>query len=157
MGDEPIYDYVTRQILDVQGANATGLVLLGSSLGAGAAEMVGGRLYANGYGDRNVFSFGVSSPGSLYSSRKFGYSVSALDESSIALLPRRDGVTMIDSHGGSVQRLECAQSTALTMDDCHSSANTLCELYSKCNRELFRNVTFMECLCYQRFEWDLCY
>ena len=118
--------------------------------------MVGGRLYAHGYGDRNVLSFGVSSPGTLFSSRKFGYSVRALDESSIALLPRGDLVPSMDAHGGTVQSIQCPHSTALTMGDCHSAVNSLCELYSKCDRELFRNVTFMECLCRQRFAWNLC-
>ena len=114
---------------------------------------MGGRLYHNGYGNLGtVHSFGISSPGTLYSARKFGFTVDDVDQSGIAMIPRGDLMPMIDGNGGNIQMIQCAEPTAR----CHRSVNTLCELYDKCDTELFRNRTFMDCMCREKYEWTLC-
>ena len=104
--------------------------------------------------NNNIWSFGLSSPGTLYSSKKFGYKVSNLDLSSVSMIPRRDLIPMVDDHGGNVQMISCTEKGAL---DCHGSVNSMCELYSKCSQDLFRNITFMDCLCNEKYDWDLCH
>jgi len=154
MTDDPIYQYVVGEIVsDSSWNNQSNLLLVGHSLGAGLAQMVGGRLHHDGYADiGRVHSFGLSSPGTLYSAQKLGFAVNDLDESTISVMPRGDFVRVMDDHGGNLQMIQCAEPTA----KCHRSVNSLCELYSKCNAELFRNITFMECLCTEQYDWDLC-
>ena len=117
------------------------MYFVGHSLGGGISEIVAANLHEDnedlGYYS-HVQSYGVCSPGVLLSSAKFGFSVEALDFTSSSLLPRRDVVSMVDEHGGSVQYSEC---NAQSMATCHKMDNVLCELYYGCPSTLARPFT----------------
>ena len=117
------------------------MYFVGHSLGGGIAQIVAANLHEN-HEDlnlgSNVQSYGVCSPGTLMSSAKFGFSVEALDITSSSLLPRRDVVSMIDDHGGSIQYSEC---NADSFQTCHYLENVLCELFRGCPMSLGRDIT----------------
>merc|ERR1712176_465976 len=138
--DEPISDYIAENI-DLDNENST-ILLVGHSLGGGVAEIVAAKYADDGYD--SVYSFGLSSPGTLLSSEKFGFSVEALDKSSISVLPRRDPVSSVDVHGGTTQIIEC---DAKAMLGCHLSTRSFCEIFRECGYEIVRNVTFVHCVC----------
>lgn len=132
-------------------------------MGAGLTDIVGGRLYANGYGQNkanySIINFGLGSPGTVWSSKKFGYSVEDLDKStSIHLVARRDLVaSLVDIHGGDEQQIRCVQPSSLA---CHYSTTYFCEMYRSCNFDngrLFRNTSFTECVCNEKFDFKLCW
>lgn len=106
------------------------------------AEIVAAKFADQGY--TNVYSFGLSSPGTLWSSSKFGFSVEALDKSSVSVLPRRDPVSSVDRHGGVAQTIECY---AEQMIYCHLSTRSFCEVYQECGLQLVRNYSFVHCVC----------
>eukprot|EP01083_Nonionella_stella_P097970 275420_1 len=143
--DEPIYEYVAHN-LSASLSRATEpnqtIFVMGHSLGGGVAEIVAAKLSDEGY--TNVYSFGLSSPGTLWSSSKFGFSVEALDKSSISVLPRRDPVSMVDKHGGVSQVIECDADEIMF---CHMATRSFCEIYQECGNELVRNMTFTQCVC----------
>ena len=159
--DEPVYNYIESNLSfalsKVKGeiANKT-IFLMGHSLGGGVAEIVAAKFADEGY--TNVYSFGLSSPGTLYSSLKFGFSVEALDKSSISVLPRRDPVSSVDQHGGVAQTIEC---NAEQMIYCHSCPRSFCEIYQECGVNLVRNLSFTHCVCgndtTQAKDWDQCW
>eukprot|EP01083_Nonionella_stella_P097969 275418_1 len=143
--DEPIYEYVAHNLNASlsQAANPNETIfVMGHSLGGGVAEIVAAKLSDEGY--TNVYSFGLSSPGTLWSSSKFGFSVEALDKSSISVLPRRDPVSMVDKHGGVSQVIECDADEIMF---CHMATRSFCEIYQECGNELVRNMTFTQCVC----------
>lgn len=122
------------------------------------AEITAARLNANGYG-HNVVAFGLSPPGTLWSSKKFGFDISDLDGSVITVAPRRDPVPMVDAQGGAVQHIKCS---GYAFWSCHSSIRSLCESYHSCgagdeagNAKL-RNVEFVQCLCIEGKDWNNC-
>ena len=157
--DKPIYEYIKENILEnphhLQLRTEDRLLfIIGHSLGGAAAQIVGAQLYDDGYGNSsNILSFGLSTPGSIYSSGKFGFTVESLDKSSISVLARKDVVTTIDKHGGFVQNIEC---TAENNEDCHGSVTSFCELYDECSNDLIRNMTFVQCVCVDKGEWNDC-
>ena len=54
---------------------------MGHSLGGGVAQIVAANVYEDI--NQNVMSFGLSSPGTFYSSKKFGFETEALTFTSI--------------------------------------------------------------------------
>ena len=157
--DEPVYDYIKENILEKPHSlratsNDSLLLIVGHSLGGAVAQIVGARLYDDGYGnERNIVSFGLSTPGTVYSSGKFGFSVESLDKSSVTVVARRDIIGSIDIHGGFVQNIECSAESA---EECHGSVTSFCELYDECSNDLIRNKTFTECVCEEKLPWDEC-
>merc|ERR1712032_1327231 len=153
--DEPINDYIAENVMN-QGNESMIVLLAGHSLGGGVAEIVAAKYADDGYD--NVYSFGLSSPGTLMSSKKFGFSVEALDKSSISLLPRRDPISSVDVHGGTTQIMEC---DAKAMLGCHLSTRSFCEIYRECTNIQTRNVTFAKCVCGNvttpAKRWDECW
>eukprot|EP01084_Bolivina_argentea_P254715 428283_1 len=160
--DEPIYDYVWDKLNGSlstakveSGANKT-IFIMGHSLGGGVAEIVAAKFADQGY--TNVYSFGLSSPGTLWSSLKFGFSVEALDKSSVSVLPRRDPISLVDNHGGVSQVIECNAKETLF---CHLSERSFCEIYQECGIELVRNLSFTNCVCGNETnaaqDWPLCW
>lgn len=145
--DTPIYHWIKSNInqsLIESGVDKNVSVLIvGHSLGGGIAEILASKFTDEGY--VNVYSFGLSSPGTVFSSRKFGFSVQALDKSSTSLLPRRDPVSAMDMHGGVQQLIEC---NAKDMLGCHSSVRSFCEIQWHCPKLVdMRNATFIDCVC----------
>ncbi|ETO30451.1 hypothetical protein RFI_06672 [Reticulomyxa filosa] len=139
--DKPVYAFVSglEQNLSTMNKNRT-IFLVGHS--GGIAEIVGAKLADNGYS--NVYSIGLSSPGTIYASEKFGFSVEGLDKTSLSILPRRDPVSMVDMHGGLTSYIECDAANTVS---CHSSVRSFCEMYRSCGKSSVRNVTFVECVC----------
>eukprot|EP01083_Nonionella_stella_P150044 477374_1 len=146
--DAPVYEYIRDQI--VLQLNESRVIVVGHSVGGAAAHIVGATLYDNGY---NVMSFGLSSPGCVYSSGKFGFSVESLDKSSVSILSRRDVIANIDDYAGLVQNIEC---TAQSNEECHGSVTSFCQLYDQCTDNVIRNMSFVECVCNDRQLWDDC-
>eukprot|EP00486_Rosalina_sp_Unknown_P013889 CAMPEP_0201595904 /NCGR_PEP_ID=MMETSP0190_2-20130828/192753_1 /ASSEMBLY_ACC=CAM_ASM_000263 /TAXON_ID=37353 /ORGANISM="Rosalina sp." /LENGTH=177 /DNA_ID=CAMNT_0048056047 /DNA_START=535 /DNA_END=1065 /DNA_ORIENTATION=- len=112
------------------------MYLVGHSLGGGISEIVAANLHEWATGQKlksHVQSFGVCSPGVLLSSAKFGFGVEALDKTSTSLLPRRDIVSKVDEHGGSIQYSECDAGSFL---QCHMTDNVLCEVFYGCPTDL---------------------
>ena len=143
---EPVYEYIATNLSHklVRTSNFTNsVVVVGHSLGAGLAHMVSSRFAFNGIS--NVYSFGLSPPGSLYSAKKFGFLRPHLDKTTLTIKPNRDPVTMVDAHGGNVQALECNADSGLS---CHSSQRSFCQLRNDCNNYNFiRNKSYVNCLC----------
>eukprot|EP01084_Bolivina_argentea_P125763 222766_1 len=159
--DEPVYDFIVENITkynkNYNKENEGNLILLvGHSLGAGISEIVASRLHADGYGE-NVVGFGLSPPGTLWSSRKFGYDFLDLDVSAYTVQPRRDPVPMVDVQGGSVQYIDC---DAYKPWSCHSSIRSLCEVYHSCGDDTVkitdRKKQFISCLCQDLNDWYNC-
>jgi hypothetical protein len=138
--DKPVLEFLR----DKFEANPNRSVLIaGHSLGGAIAQIVAAKI-ADKYKTDKVYSFGLSSPGTVFTSEKFGFSIEALDKTSLSVLPRRDPVAMGDQHGGAWQLIECDATQSL---GCHSSDRSFCELYHNCGSESARNKTFADCLC----------
>jgi len=160
--DEPVYNYVQKNLSSslrrsrVDGVANKTVFVIGHSLGGGIAEIVAAKFADQGYS--NVYSFGLSSPGTVYSSSKFGFSVEALDKSSISVLPRRDPVSSVDRHGGVAQTIEC---DAAEMVLCHLCTRSFCEIFQDCGTHLARNVSFAKCVCgnatHDAKSWEECW
>eukprot|EP00494_Astrolonche_serrata_P001873 UN01879 len=75
---EHLKEYITNN--DIPNSDEY-LYLVGHSLGGSISEVVAAQIYETG--TRNVFSIGLSSPGTFYSSKKFDFTGSNLDYSSI--------------------------------------------------------------------------
>eukprot|EP01084_Bolivina_argentea_P279522 477881_1 len=149
--DEPVYKYI---INNINITDTCTILLIGHSIGGSIAQIVSSKLYDNGYANgNNIISFGLSTPGIIYSSQKFDFSVENLDKSSISILSRRDVITNIDQHGGFVQNIEC---NAKRDEECHNPITSFCQLYNRCNKEFIRNVSFVKCLCDDKKEWNDC-
>eukprot|EP01083_Nonionella_stella_P048701 130036_1 len=140
--DEPIYDYLSTYLDNA----TTSMNILGHSLGGGISSIVAAKLYEDGY-DSYITSFGVCSPGALYSSAKFGFGIDALDKTSHALLPRRDLVSMLDVHGGMVQYTKCEEESML---HCHVMPSVICEVYNNCPNNLAQRPELFDCYCNQQ-------
>ena len=137
--DEPIYNYLDNYLSDA----TTSMHIMGHSLGGGIASIVAANLYETGF-DSSVSSFGVCSPGILYSSAKFGFGIEALDKTCRSLLPRRDLVSKIDEHGGTIQYTDCKDESML---NCHKTPSVICEVYNNCPNSLARRPEIFECFC----------
>eukprot|EP01084_Bolivina_argentea_P016812 31408_1 len=138
--DEPIYDYLSTYL---ENTTTSHLHIVGHSLGGGIASIVAANLFEDDY-DSFITSFGVCSPGVLYSSAKFGFGIEALDKTSRSLLPRRDLVSMVDSHGGSVQYTNCKETSML---NCHVMPSVICEVYQNCPNTLAKKPHIFDCYC----------
>ena len=127
-------DHVCHSVQNWHGP--TSMYFVGHSLGGGISQIAAATLHEKNEElglKSHVQSYGVCSPGTLLSSAKFGFSVESLDLTSTSLLPRRDLVSMVDQHGGSVQYTECS---AEDMSACHYWKNVMCELFYGCPAEL---------------------
>ena len=158
--DTPVYDYINNPYNPIHSRlskrkdwNNT-ILIIGHSLGGGIGEIVSSRFSYNGY--TNIYSVGLSSPGVVWSSRKFGFDSPSIDRSCVSILPQRDPVSMVDKHGGLTQYIQC---NAKNQVQCHSSIRSFCEIYIECNYA--RNVTFAECVCGDQnnkpTDWDKCW
>eukprot|EP01084_Bolivina_argentea_P226839 383110_1 len=146
---EPIYEYIKNNIINKN--HETYIYILGHSLGGGIAEIVGAKLYEEfkNNSSHNIESFGLSSPGTLYASKKFGFSIESLDASSTSIIPRRDVVGMVDDHGGVIQLIECTQKHIGT---CHKGMTSFCEIVDaqldgEYGAYMFKNEKYAKCLC----------
>ncbi len=150
---KPIYNYITDSN-NIHLENDCTILLIGHSLGGSIAQIVAAQLYDNGYGENNnIISFGLSTPGLIYSSGKFDFTVENLDKSSVSVIGRRDVITNIDQHGGFIQNIEC---NAENDEECHNPITSFCQMYNQCNKDLIRNVSFVQCLCHDKKEWKYC-
>lgn len=98
------------------------------------------------YSQNHIHSFGVCSPGVLYSSAKFGFGIEALDKTSSSLLPRRDVVSAVDLHGGSIQHVECSEDA---LYKCHFAGVVICEVYNNCPQTILSagKQAIFDCYC----------
>eukprot|EP01083_Nonionella_stella_P010873 30923_1 len=166
-----VYDYMTQQIVPKTNDSSRSYIVQGGhSLGAGLTDVVGARMFHDGFVNNNnpnnisMINFALGSPGTVWSSKKFGYNVEDIDKStSIHLVARRDLVsTLIDIQGGNQQTVRCIQPDPLS---CHFSTNYFCELYRSCgnlintntNQNMFRNRTFTKCVCEEGFDFKYCW
>ena len=151
--DGPVYDYIKNEVIPIR--NDSYVIITGHSLGGGLSQIVAARLYNDGYSNNdNIMSFSISSPGTLYTSKKFGFSVDSLDKTSVSLLPRRDIVSTVDVHGGIIQMIEC---DAKQIFSCHSAQTSFCEMYQQCSDQLTRNISFANCVCVEKDDWSKCW
>ena len=91
-----VYEFVKVNVSkDI--TNDSRILIVGHSLGGGIAQIVAAKVYDddNIINSELVTSFGLSSPGTAYSSRKFGIQIADLDATSVSLLPRRDPVPLV--------------------------------------------------------------
>eukprot|EP00484_Ammonia_sp_Unknown_P008667 CAMPEP_0197080294 /NCGR_PEP_ID=MMETSP1384-20130603/214060_1 /TAXON_ID=29189 /ORGANISM="Ammonia sp." /LENGTH=315 /DNA_ID=CAMNT_0042519177 /DNA_START=58 /DNA_END=1005 /DNA_ORIENTATION=- len=158
---DAVYQYVRTNLSEALRDEDRTIIILGHSLGGGIAQIVAAKLLLNEEANQ-VLSFGVASPGTKYSSKKFGFDVNSLHETSISVLPERDLVSQIDVHGGEIQIIKCDGEHAL---DCHSVETHFCEISENCESALNNKRTarreFIECVCGTKTkdpkEWTKCY
>lgn len=152
--DNPVYNWIidnlsnkliTNKDKDKNNKNNKNntIILIGHSLGGAIASIVSGRLYNNGY--QNVISIALSSPGTLYSSKKFGIiNNNILDIKNFNIIPRNDPMTKFDKHSGLQQIIECY---AVYTFYCHLSTLSFCEISKHINKKFIRNKEFVNCIC----------
>jgi len=135
---EEVYEYVVdilpppEEYVKNPKLNREKVVTLGHSLGGGLSSIIAAREYEQYRLDDappRVTSFGLSPPGTVWSSKKFGFSWQAVEETATAVWSRRDVVPMVDSHAGLIERIPCWQKT---FPQCHSALTTICELFRQC-------------------------
>jgi len=154
--DIPVFAHLCDYIIKNETKKETTVYVVGHSLGGGIAQIVAAKAYEPQYCENivmegSITSLGICSPGTLYTSAKFGFSVESLDKTSMSLLPRRDPVSSIDDHGGNVQFVECRESTPW---NCHLMASILCETFNNCPSALItgNRKTFWDCFCDTKIE-----
>ena len=114
--------------------DSTNMYIVGHSLGGAISQKVGAQLYESiSNGNFNytfsISSFGLNSPGSLYSSGKFSFEMESLQLTSISLLTERDVVSMVDQHSGTIQEIDCEQDFYY---QCHLLTSPICEMFENC-------------------------
>eukprot|EP00727_Mastigamoeba_balamuthi_P007839 m51a1_g3676 hypothetical protein (1542) ;mRNA; r:287622-302325 len=109
-------------------------VFIGHSLGGGLAQIAS----VKGQGPSVAFS----PPGMLLTSAKFrvpkGEVHRRMEHWSVAVIPERDVVPMMDVQRGLVQHIPCRSANPL---DCHSSVRTTCYLLKSCGDPYGRSIT----------------
>ena len=142
-----VYNYTNNYLnkLDYE----TNLYIIGHSLGGAIAQVVGSRLYEksgnNGYEyDHYISSYGVNSPGTLYSSGKFDFEMDSLQFTSVSLLTENDPVSMVDSHAGVVQTVQCNEDFSV---ECHRVRVPVCELATFCDNNAASHSEYLVKYC----------
>ena len=127
---DSVFDYAVEYLTNE--TDPRSLFVVGHSLGGAIAQIVGARLYEDAsieaFG-HNVASFGLNSPGTVYSSAKFGFSISSLQLTSTTLKSERDIVSQVDLHSGNIQEVACNSQTLVS---CHLTQTPFCEMYEHC-------------------------
>ena len=120
--------YIQRNI--IHNINGTGfeLTIAGHSLGGAISHIVGAQLKEKNP-KLNIRTIGISNPGLVWSSAKFGVNVSILSRISTTIVPDSDPITKFDKHTGTVHHIQCKQNS---QRECHSVQQTLFELYDAC-------------------------
>eukprot|EP01084_Bolivina_argentea_P267876 454848_1 len=142
--DDKIYDYILTNILESEISESKPdytIYLVGHSLGGGIASIVAARFAKESYQNVKFKSFGVSSPGVGWSSKKFGFSLDDLDRTSKSVVPRRDIVPMFDRHGGDKQIIQCNERIFL---NCHFVSSSFMELLRSCPYKYIEKSTKRE-------------
>jgi len=110
--------------------------MIGHSLGAATAEIVGAR--------KKIKSFGMEPPGLIYSSLKFGINeIQPIYDTSTSLIRDGDVVTLVDKQGGEVQHLTCPSSLFSLKPSplyCHLPHPITCHLMTNC--QAMNNAAF---------------
>ena len=96
---------LNNNVPDLKISNKEYGIVVGHSLGGGVAQIVAARLYEGGR--KNVLSIGISSPGTVLSSQKFGFDPESLSFTSVTIAGKRDPVPMVDEHAGLMEFVEC--------------------------------------------------
>ena len=107
--------------------------IVGHSLGGAISQVVGSRLYEASDDFNQTFyiaSFGINSPGTLYSSAKFDFEMDSLQLTSMSLLTENDIVGMVDLHSGTIQEIKCDKEFYF---QCHFISTAICEMLQNCN------------------------
>jgi len=95
--------------------------LTGHSLGGGLAGIIGGRL--------KLEAVAFSPPGLMLSRKKFDLALRDLAQYSVAVLPTRDPVPLVDVQFGLVQHTICNRTVPIL---CHLPGSMICDLLARC-------------------------
>ena len=131
---------------------STSFYISGFSLGGAVSAVVASKLYeTNEFNDSYISSLAVNSPGTLYSSAKFGFAEPSLRATSVSILAERDVITMIDLHSGTIQEVDCEKDFFY---ECHKIDTAICEMFSTCPLDTARYPTVVDKWCYEPGIWD---
>ncbi|CAE7258550.1 Kidins220 [Symbiodinium microadriaticum] len=124
LADTYMWDGLERAI-DKDHRKSDVSVLTGHSLGGCIAQIVAGR--------RQLSALVFSSPGLLYSARRFDVSPESIRHV-VAVVPDGDVISSVDEHAGVVQRIACRTLTgqAGSTAACHGLRKTACEVWRAC-------------------------
>jgi len=112
------------------------VIVAGHSLGGGVAQIVAAHLYENSNTkEKDIMSFGLSSPGTLWSAKKFAFKPETLASTSVTIYGKRDPIFTGDKHDGLIESFHCNRGVAL---DCHKTFQSLCEITNSCYAPLKR-------------------
>jgi len=111
------------------------VLLTGHSLGGGIAQIVAARM--------QLPALVFSSPGIVYSARRFGLSEEQQARHVVVVMPDHDVVPRVDRHAGVVQHIACRGRDGLhaSAGSCHSLDKTACELWRVCGDRLGRDFS----------------
>lgn len=122
----------------------TNLYFVGHSLGSAIGQITAAKLTEQEWIQSHVSSFNLNSPGTLYTSLKFGFSMETLQLTSTNILTERDMIGMIDEHSGLTQTVDCNKDSFF---ECHLLATPLCELFDKCPVKTAAKSDIVDCWC----------
>ena len=129
-----VEDYARRYLSEID--YRTSLYVVGHSLGGAVSQIVAAKLYESGDESDSYFaSLGLNSPGTLYSSAKFGFEPSSLQLTSSSILSERDLVSAVDEHSGMIQEVACHAGDVFS---CHLTQTPFCEMFSNCPNDTAR-------------------
>lgn len=144
-----IYNYAYDYLNSLN--DSTSLYIGGYSLAGTVSSVVAAKLYQSGdFDDSYINSFGLNSPGVLYSSEKFGIQENSLLATSTNVVSKRDIVSMIDVHSGILQQVYCEQDYFY---QCHKLRNIVCQISTNCPSNAAENFTVIDKWCNEPDVW----
>jgi len=162
-----IFDYVVGILPPWQSyvsnplANTDEVMMIGHSLGGGIANIIASKEYQQYIKSKvppRITSFGVSPVGTVYSSKKFGFSWQAVTVTETSVWAQWDIIPKVDRHMGLYEVIPCMQASFIR---CHSVLNTLCQLWRQCSlpKSALRQAekeSFLNCICCSEGSVALC-
>ena len=129
---QQIMEYVESETAGIAFHQNHNLLIVGHSLGGIVSHIVAAKLKAM---DRNqngdIQSIGISNPGLVLSSNKFGIEPGILSRTATTIVPDTDPIAAMDIQTGSVHHIACK--SASSRKQCHSVKQTLFEIYDSCS------------------------
>jgi len=114
---------IEKAMDDMREANPGGweFAVTGHSLGGGLSGIMGANF--------NIMSVAFSPPGLALTHKKFDMKRRSMAQYSVALLPMRDPVVLVDAHFGLVQHTICRRGLPML---CHIPGEMICDLIARC-------------------------